>query len=761
MPDFDVDFDERRRGEVIRYVTEKYGDDRVAQIVTYGTIKAKQAVKDAARVLGYPFSTGERITKVMPPPVMGKDVPLAKIFDKDHPRYQEGSEFRSLYESDQEVRRVVDQAKGLEGLKRQWGVHAAGVIMSSEPLLDLIPIMKREQDGAIITQFDYPTCEKLGLIKMDFLGLRNLTILDDALANIQTNRGERVVLEELPLGNKAAYELLGRGDSLGVFQLDGGPMRSLLRLMRPDNFEDISALIALYRPGPMGADSHTNYALRKIGRQEITPIHPELAEPLKEILDISYGLIIYQEQVIAIAQKVAGFSLGQADLLRRAMGKKKKAELDKQYESFAAGMKANGYSDDAVKTLWDILLPFSDYAFNKAHSAAYGLISYWTAYLKANYPAEYMAALLTSVRDDKDKSAIYLAECRRMGIRVLPPCVNESDADFTPIGRDIRFGLCAIRNVGANVVASIVATRKAKGAFTDLGDFLKKVDAVVCNKRTIEALIKGGAFDSLGHTRRGLINVYEAAVDAVLDTKRAEAVGQFDLFGSLGEQADESVVDAFAVRVPDGEWDKKVLLQFEREMLGLYVSDHPLFGLEQVLAAAADTTIAIAQADAAAEPQSLTLAGILSSVTRRVTKAGAPWASATLEDLEGSIEVMFFPATYAQVALHVAEDAIVAVKGRTDARDDAVKLIASDVVVLDTTQAPRGPVCLTVDAARCSAVLLDRLKDVLAAHPGMTEVHLQLESRNRPRVVLGCRVNPSTALMADLKALLGPAAVSA
>jgi DNA polymerase-3 subunit alpha len=416
---------------------------------------------------------------------------------------------------------------------------------------------------------------------------------------------------------------------------------------------------------------------------------------------------------------------------------------------------------DAVTTLWNILLPFSDYAFNKAHSAAYGLISYWTAYLKANYPAEYMAALLTSVRDDKDKSAIYLAECRRMGIRVLPPCVNESDADFTPIGPDIRFGLCAIRNVGANVVASIVATRKAKGAFTDLGDFLKKVDAVVCNKRTIEALIKGGAFDSLGHTRRGLINVYEAAVDAVLDTKRAEAVGQFDLFGSLGEQADESVVDAFAVRVPDGEWDKKVLLQFEREMLGLYVSDHPLFGLEQVLAAAADTTIAIAQADAAAEPQSLTLAGILSSVTRRVTKAGAPWASATLEDLEGSIEVMFFPATYAQVALHVAEDAIVAVKGRTDARDDAVKLIASDVVVLDTTQAPRGPVCLTVDAARCSAVLLDRLKDVLAAHPGMTEVHLQLESRNRPRVVLGCRVNPSTALMADLKALLGPAAVSA
>ena len=760
MPDFDVDFDERRRGEVIRYVTEKYGDDRVAQIVTYGTIKAKQAVKDAARVLGYPFSTGERITKVMPPPVMGKDVPLAKIFDPSHPRYNEGGEFRALYESDQEVRRVVDQAKGLEGLKRQWGVHAAGVIMSSDTLLDLIPVMKREQDGAIITQFDYPTCEKLGLIKMDFLGLRNLTVLDDALANIRANRGKKVVVEELPLDDPATYELLARGDTLGVFQLDGGPMRALLRSIRPDNYEDISAVGALYRPGPMGANSHNEYADRKNARKPVVPIHPELAEPLAEILGDTYGLIVYQEQVIAIAQKVAGYSLGAADLLRRAMGKKKKAELDAQYETFSAGMRDRGYSTGAIETLWYILLPFSDYAFNKAHSAAYGLISYWTAYLKANYPAEYMAALLTSVRDDKEKSAVYLAECRRIGIRVLPPCVNESDADFTPIGPDIRFGLCAIRNVGANVVASIVATRKAKGAFTDLGDFLKKVDAVVCNKRTIEALIKGGAFDSLGHARRGLINVYEAAVDAVLDTKRAEAAGQFDLFGSLAEQAEQPLDDAFAVRVPDGEWDKKVLLQFEREMLGLYVSDHPLFGLEHLLASAADTTIATVQTDGAFEPQAVTLAGILSAVNRRVTKAGAPWASAVLEDLDGSIEVMFFPATYAQIALQIAEDAIVAVRGRTDARDDAVKLIASDVTVLDVTQAPRGPVCLSLDAARCSPVVLQRLKEVLIAHPGMTEVHLQLESRNRPRVVLGCRVSPSTALMADLKALLGPAAVS-
>src|SRR6185437_9699238 len=315
MPDFDIDFDERRRGEVIRYVTEKYGDGRVSQIVTYGTIKAKQAVKDASRVLGYPFGVGEKITKAMPAPVMGKDVPLARLFDPQHPRYGEGGEFRALYDIDPDVKTVVDTAKDLEGLKRQWGVHAAGVIMSSDPLIDIIPIMRREQDGAIITQFDYPSCEALGLIKMDFLGLRNLTVLDDAIANIRANRNFELVLEDLPLDDKPTYELLTRGDTLGVFQLDGGPLRALLRSMRPDNFEDISAVIALYRPGPMGANSHNEYADRKTGRKQVTPIHPELAEALVDLLGDTYGLIIYQEQVMAIAQKVAGYSLGAADLL--------------------------------------------------------------------------------------------------------------------------------------------------------------------------------------------------------------------------------------------------------------------------------------------------------------------------------------------------------------------------------------------------------------------------------------------------------------
>jgi DNA polymerase III subunit alpha len=762
MPDIDLDFDERRRGDMIRYTTEKYGEERVAQIITYGTIKAKQAVKDSARVLGYPFAVGDRITKAMPPAVMGKDIPLSGIFDPDHGRYKEATEFRGLYESDAEARKVVDLARGLEGLKRQWGVHAAGVILSKEPLLDVIPIQRREQDGAIITQFDMGACENLGLLKMDFLGLRNLTVLDDCLLNIKANRGQQVVLEQLPLDDPATYELLARGDTLGVFQFDGGPMRALLRSMRPTSFDDISAVGALYRPGPMGANAHNDYADRKNGRKPVVPIHPELAESLAEILGETYGLIVYQEQVMAIAQKVAGYTLGAADLLRRAMGKKKKEILDKEFVPFSGGMKENGYSDGAIKTLWDILVPFSDYAFNKAHSAAYGLVSYWTAYLKANYRAEYMAGLLTSTRDDKDKSAIYLNECRRMGIKVLPPDVNSSDANFTPVGTDIRFGLTAVRNVGANVVASLVATRKAKGSFVDFSDFLRKVDSVVCNKKTVESLIKAGAFDSLGHARRGLLVVHAEAIDACVQTKRAEAVGQFDLFGSVDDPADAGLA-VFDFPVPTDEWDKTQLLGFEREMLGLYVSDHPLLGVEHILAAAADTAVLALLNGGAGDGQIVTVGGILSSVTRKVNKAGSPWASAVLEDLEGSVEVLFFPQTYAQVGIMVAEDAVVVVRARVDHREDVAKLIAMEVSIPDLTEGPRGPVVVSLPAVRCTPPVVERLKEVLAAHPGTTEVQLQLrngERTTRLRVSEGLRVTSTPALMGDLKALLGPSCVA-
>ncbi|MCA0251566.1 MAG: DNA polymerase III subunit alpha [Actinobacteria bacterium] len=762
MPDFDIDFDERRRGEVIRYVTEKYGDDRVCQIVTYGTIKAKQAIKDAGRVLGKPFGLGEQITKAFTPPVQGKDVSLADVFDPEHSRYGEGSEFRSLYEADPQVREVVDTARGIEGLKRQWGVHAAGVIMSSAPLMDVIPVMKREQDGQIITQFDYPGCEALGLVKMDFLGLRNLTILDDALANVKANRGIELDLEELSKEptDRPTYELLATGETLGIFQLDGGGMRVLLKLMQPDNFEDISAALALYRPGPMGADSHTNYALRKTGRQKVNPIHPELAEPLADILDLTYGLIVYQEQVQQIAQRVAGYTLGRADELRRAMGKKKKEVLEKEFVPFQAGMRANGYSDGAIQTLWDILIPFSAYAFNKAHTAAYGLISYWTAYLKANYPAEFMAALLQSVKDDKDKSAIYLAECRRMGIRVLPPDVNESDGMFTPVGEDIRYGLGAIRNVGDNVVRGIVEARTEHGKAADFNAFLDQVPLVACNKRVIESLIKAGAFDSMGHTRRALMECFERRVDEVIDLKRNQANGQDDLFGDFG-----GADDLVATPVPDlPEWDKRVRLGFEREMLGLYVSDHPLQGLEHILDANRDLSIGGLRGDDGPREGQVTLAGMITQVVRKQTKNGDLWAIVTVEDLEASIEVLLFPKVYQLVAASLVSDTVVRVKGRVRARDEGVEVQGNEVAFPDTSADASGPLVISLPAVRCTPAVVEQLRGVLRSHPGGTEVRVRLVSQTNGAKVWRLddtlRVAPSRPLMADLKALLGPACLS-
>ena len=779
MPDFDVDFDERRRGEVIKYVTDKYGSERVAQIVTYGTIKAKQAVKDSSRILGHPFAMGEKLTKAMPADVMGKGVPLSGLYDPAHARYGEGAEFRQVVAEDPAAQEVVELAKGIEGLKRQWGVHAAGVIMSSEPLLDVIPIMRRLQDGQVITQFDYPSCESLGLVKMDFLGLRNLTILDDALANVQANRGQEIDLDALSkdMTDVAAYKLLQRGDTLGVFQLDGGGMRSLLRLMQPDNFEDISAALALYRPGPMGADSHTNYALRKTGRQKIEPIHPELEEPLREILEMTQGLIIYQEQVQQIAQKLAGYSLGKADMLRRAMGKKKKEVLDAEFVPFENGMLANGYSRAAIKTLWDILVPFSDYAFNKAHTAAYGLVSYWTAYLKANYPAEYMAALLTSVGDDKDKSALYLGECRRMGIKVLPPDVNSSIGFFAAVGEDIRFGLQAVRNVGANVVEAIVRTRAEKGEYTSFADFLHKVPAVVCNKRTIESLIKAGAFDSLGHPRHGLVRIHEQYVDALVDVKRKEAIGQDSLFASFGFGGDDDAAGSTAnpmdamsglPPVPDVEWDKATELAFEREMLGLYVSDHPLFGIEHVLGQHADCPISAlnvpVEEGGRGDGAIVTIAGLITGMQLKRTKNGELWAIVTVEDLEGAVECLFFPKTYLTVSTMLSTDVVCSVRGRVNRRDDATSLYAQELTLPDIKEGPRGPVVLSLPLARATQTLAEQLKDVLAEHPGVTEVQVKLTQRGRTvlmRLDDSLRVTASPELFGDLKALLGPACLGA
>jgi DNA polymerase-3 subunit alpha len=760
MPDIDIDFDDRRRGEMVRYASEKWGSDRVAQVITFGTIKTKAALKDSARVhYGQPgFAIADRITKALPPPIMAKDISVAGITDPTHERYKEAAEVRALIDTDPDVRTIYETARGLEGLVRNAGVHACAVIMSSEPLIDAIPMWKRAQDGAIITGWDYPSCEAIGLLKMDFLGLRNLTVIGDALENIKANRGIDLDLDHLGLDDPKTYELLARGDTLGVFQLDGSAMRDLLKLMRPTGFEDIVAVLALYRPGPMGVDAHTDYAKRKNGLQEIKPIHPELEEPLRDILSETYGLIVYQEQIMHIAQKVAGYSLGQADLLRRAMGKKKKEILDEAYGGFAEGMKKNGFSQAAITALWDTVLPFAGYAFNKSHAAGYGLVSFWTAYLKANYPAEYMAGLLTSVGDDKDKAAVYLADCRRLGITVLPPDVNESVHNFASVGKDIRYGLGGVRNVGANVVQSIIAGRTDKGKYTDFSDYLSKIDITACNKRVTESLVKAGAFDSLGHARKGLFLVHADAVDSVLGTKKAEAMGQFDLFG--GGDAGDAGDAAFTIKVPEDEWDDKHKLALEREMLGLYVSGHPLNGVAHLLNAQVDTQITAILEGAVANDTQVRIGGILAGVVRRVNKQGLPWASAQLEDLNGSVTVNFFPKTYAVFGADIMDDAIVLVSGKARVEDERVSIFASDLVVPDFSNAQADrPLAVSLPTRQCTPEKVSALKQVLAHHPGTSQVHLRLISGDRITTLeldQTLRVTPSSALMGDLKALLGP-----
>ncbi|ANI92184.1 DNA polymerase III subunit alpha [Dietzia timorensis] len=766
-PDIDIDFDDRRRGEMIRYASDKWGADKIAQVITFGTIKTKAAIKDAARVnFGQPgYQIADRITKALPPPIMAKDIPLSGIMDPQHERYGEASEVRSLIETDPDVKQIYDTARGLEGMVRNAGVHACAVIMSSEPLLDCIPMWKRAQDGALITGWDYPSCEAIGLLKMDFLGLRNLTVIGDCLENIKTNRNIEVDLDTLGLDDQAAYDLLAKGDTLGVFQLDSGGMRELLKRMKPTGFNDIVAALALYRPGPMGMGTHWNYADRKNGKQELTPIHPELEEPLREILGETHGLIVYQEQIMAISRELAGYSAGEADAFRKAMGKKKAEVLAEQFEKFSGGMTERGYSMESVKALWNTIEPFASYAFNKSHAAGYGLVSYWTAYLKANFPAEYMAALLTSVGDDKDKAALYLSNCRQMGIRVLPPSVNESVTNFASVGEDIRFGMGAVRNVGAHVVEAVVAAREEKGAFRDFSDYLNKIDATACTKKVTESLIKAGAFDSMDLPRKGLYLIHADAVDSVISTKKAAAVGQYDLFADLGGGGDDdSSESVFSARVPDVEWDIKSKLSLEKEMLGLYVSGHPLDGLEDALAAKTDTAISTVHEGELPDRTNITIGGIISGVDRRVNKRGESWAIVTIEDFHGSVEVLFFPKSYQLAAMDIAEDAIVVVKARINIRDDRISVFGDTLEAPDLVVTGGGaPFAMSLPTRQINAETVVALKQVLGQHPGESVVHLRLVNGADSTILRlseHLRVDPSNSLKGDLKALLGEACLA-
>jgi len=757
MPDIDMDFDERYRSEVIRYCAERYGSDHVAQIVTFSTIKGRQALRDAARVLGYPYGLGDRVAKLMPPPILGKEATLGDCLEEPgHDAASESRDFhrdaaglRREYETDPEAREVIDTARGLEGLRRQDSIHAAAVVISPVPLIEIVPLQRKGEDAEIVTQYEFSGVEALGLLKMDFLGLRTLATIERSLELIERTTGERVDIDAIPLDDPKVYAMLQNADSMGVFQFEGGPMRSLMRTLIPEEFEHLIALNALYRPGPLGANMHTEYADRKNGRKPVELPHPDLAD----ILGDTYGIMVYQEQVMQVAQKMAGFSMAEADDLRKAMGKKIPAVMHRQLDRFVAGCLANGHDEKLAKDLFGFIEHFAGYGFNRSHSAAYAHIAYQTAWLKAHHPAEYMAALLTATKRDKDRTALYLTECRTMGVRVLVPDINRSDSDFAAVDREITFGLSAIRNVGETVVDHILAERDKNGRFESFQDFVDRVDISVLNRRVVDSLIKAGAFDVFDHPRRGLAEMSMELVDHTLQRRRAEDMGQFSLFG--GSQA---AVPEEQIPVPELRWDKRTRLGFEKEMLGLYVSDHPLFGMERALRSLCTTTVrGLWDLTDRAEA---TIGGIVGSITRRYTKDRRTILFFTLEDLEGSTEVVAFPDTVEKAGPLVREDALVVVSGRVDHRGDDVKFVAREIREprLDAEDTVR----VRVAAVEMSRSVVDQLKQILAEHPGSATVYLHMRSEAGEKVMrLGDdhKVEPRSSLFADLRGLLGVGAV--
>ncbi len=740
MPDIDIDFDERKRGDVIRYVQEKYGSDHVAQIITYGTIKGRQSIRDAARVLGFPYAEGDRLTKMYPSLIMGRDSGLAHALESS-------SEMRAAYEGGGAAKEIIDTALKIENLKRSAGIHAAGVVIGRDPLVDHLPL-KRGEHGEVVTQFDMNGVEALGLLKIDFLGLRNLTVIDLTRDYVLANKNEVIDVDSLDLADPAVYEMLQKGAADGVFQLESEGMRRLLFQLKPDRFEQIMALIALYRPGPM--DQIPTYIERKNDASKISYLHPTLQEITRE----TYGVLVYQEQIVLLLQKLAGYTPGQADLVRKAIGKKNRDIMASEEPRFIEGCARSGLTENEARKLWTLIQPFADYSFNRAHSASYAYVAYQTAWLKAKHPVEYMAALLTSVKDRKDDKPKYLAMARKMGIPVLLPDVNESERDFTPTDDAIRFGLSAVRHVGEGVVEKIIEARKSKGRFESFQDFCSKVDYSCLNKKTIESLIWAGAFESLGHTRRGLLERFEHICADVIERRKREEAGQFSLFGSVG--TDDHAPTHQPAPISIEEHPKEILLAHEKEMLGLYVSDHPLLGVEGLLARMTDCALS----SLAERPQGemLTIGGVVASLTKRFTRRGDTMVLLQLEDLSGaSVEVLLFAKTYEQYAHLVRPDVILMVKGRLeqDTRDDALKIIAFELLEPKLDDRP-FEIKMAVDS--CTPKVLDQLKDILSEHPGNTQVFLHLATDRMTTVMrLGSElsVNSSNGLHAEIKATLG------
>ena len=769
MPDIDMDFDSRHRDELINYAAERYGRDHVAQIITFGRIKARAAVRDAARVLGYPHSLGDRIAKAMPPLILGRDTPLQYCFEKSEAHrdgYVAAAELRQMYDTDPDVASVVNVARGLEGMRRQDGIHAAAVVITPEPLTEYMPIQRKPEPGKnpdeapIVTQYEMHGVEDLGLLKLDFLGLRNLDVITDTVELIERTRGVTVDIDTVPLDNDATFQMLRAGDTIGVFQLENPQVRSLVRSLAPTGFDDICALVALYRPGPMAANMHHDYADRKNGRRLVEYFHDDATD----ILADTYGLMIYQESVMRVAQRFAGYSLAEADSLRKAMGKKIREAMAAEEEKFVAGVAANGYEQGLGTQLFKIIQQFADYAFNKSHSYGYGLVAYQTAFLKANYPVEYLAALLTSVKGKLENASVYLNECRLGGIDVQVPDVNRSASDFTPVPTDdetgpgrIVYGLSAVRNVGEGVVEKVITERDEGGPYASFVDFVERVHIDVLNKRTVESLIKAGAFDSLGHPRKGLQQVHESIIDMTVRKRREHDAGVMSLFG---EQSEGPSFDD-RPDVPDVEYDRMQKLAHEKEMLGLYISDHPLKGMEARVRRLADSTIGDLAAGTSLSDDTgfWSVGGVVTGLQRRWTRKGELMASFALEDLQDKIEVLVFPRVMAEHGSKLADDAVVVVRGRLDSREETLRFFANEVQPVTSTE-PDPPLRVNLGLEHQTGRLIEELKSLLMAHPGGSPVELLLGERRVARLPEDFAVDTANGLPAELRELLGAEAIA-
>ena len=732
LPDIDMDFDERYRNDVIQYAIEKYGQDRVAHIVTFATIKAKQAIRDAARVLGLPFSSGDRVAKLMPPMILGNTATISECLSLDEENtsgyskefYSASEELRKQYKNDEEAKQIIDIALGLEGLRRQDGIHAAAIVISPDTITKFLPIQQKGSNAEIVTQYEMHTVEQLGLLKMDFLGLRNLSIVDRTLELIGS---ESLDIDNLKLDDEKTFKLFAEGKMTGVFQLESRVAQSTSRSLKPKRFEDIVALVALIRPGPLGAGMHNEFADRANNRKEIEYLHNDL----ESILNETYGVILYQEQVMQIAEKIAGFNLQEADNLRVAMGKKIPKVMEEQRKKFTDGAVSNNYSEQFAIELFDQIAYFAGYGFNKSHSVPYALLAYQTAYLKANYPAEYIAACLTAVKRDKDRTAIFLSEARDMGVKVSTPDINLSSSDFTVNDNEILFGLSAVRNVGDITADKIVLERESNGHFESIEDFLSRIDSRSLNKRGVEALIQGGGLDKFGLTRKGM---FDSAIELIENAKELKANKENNQ-GSLFEMEDSN---STTININNTEWDKKELLEREREMLGFFVSEDPLEGYGEVLKSESSHSIIELQSLEDEEEINVTISGLISNVQKRVSRRGNPWIQFDIQDLTGSSGVLLFNKLVDKYNASIDGEIYLKVSG-TYVGGSENTIRARDIEVIEPSKMIENldisPLRISVDEEKLDKKNLVLLKELLEKFPGLSSVELEVNSKSGSKLL--------------------------